>query len=270
MADDFTPAQLRRIQQMILSVTTDAQKGRYAGFGNPQNDTFAADDNVDATHPLNVRYIIPGNSQRLIAARLSFHLAAYRTYTSAANNPSVTTSGGSSHSHTVANHSHTTPDHNHKIATWQASMVGGGAQFTDEYQAKNGSSTPFSVGVWASSASQDWYADTASGNATSGSGGGQTSSADSTHTHTVTSNVTLTNGVVEAGTASGVSIAFDGTDKTSALGGPWSSDVVEMDVLKYIQQTPDKAYHTIALTPAGLGRIEAHLRLSYFADASIP
>lgn len=261
------PPQLERtLLQRMLAIGTDAQKGRIAGFGNPQNDTFYATDNVDATHALNIRYVIPSNSQRIISARLSFHLAAYRTYTSAANNPAVTTGGGSSHSHTVANHTHTTPDHDHLLFSFVNSTPLGATN--REYQATQAGGSTVQLDL-ACPSNVDLHVASQGGGATSGSGGGQTSSAETSHTHSVTSNVTLTNGVLEAGTAAGVAIAFDGSDKTTSLGGPWSTDVVELDVLSYVQQTVDKAYHTIALTPSGLGRIEGHLQLSYFADAGL-
>jgi hypothetical protein len=255
---------------LVAAIADALTRGQYPGLGAAQNDSTEHDDNVDATHPLNVKYLIPGNTQRIIAARLSFSLGAYRTYTSAANNPSVT-SGSSSASSSGSSSSSTSG------ASSIATTVSGG--HTHETIVAGGGGT--GNAVYQDSVTGDLFIIPAGGNPVSTNtespahthGMDHNHNIDHTHgiphTHSVTSNVTLTNGVIEDATATGVSVAFDGVDKTSALGGPFNADKVEMDVLPYIQQKADKTWHTIALTPSGNGRIYAKLRLSLFVNAGI-
>lgn len=97
----------------------------------------------------------------------------------------------------------------------------------------------------------------------SGHNHGSTGGRSAFHVHTIAGSSFL--GVTEGAIAAGVTIAIDGVDQTSALGGPWSADVIEVDVRPYLA-TSTGVYHTIALTPSGLGRIEAHLLLGAYVD----
>src|SRR5947208_11408884 len=77
----------------------------------PHNDSWIFEDNVDGTHPANLRYVIASTVRQIVSARLSIKMAPYRTY----NNFSATTTQGQSnnhnhgHSHSSANHAHTIP-----------------------------------------------------------------------------------------------------------------------------------------------------------------
>ena len=68
------------------------------------NDSWLFEDNVDATHPANLRYVIASTTQRVVSARLSIHLAPFRTY----NSLTVSATGPESaqHSHASAAHAH--------------------------------------------------------------------------------------------------------------------------------------------------------------------
>jgi hypothetical protein len=261
---------------LVAAIADALTRGQYPGFGAAQNDSTEHDDNVDATHPLNIKYLVPGNTQRIIAARLSFSLGAYRTYTSAANNPAVTSgassasssAAGTNHSHTVSSAT-TATDDNHYHAITAAGATAGGINL--QVHANDGFlyTSDGSTDTFYTNGSPDTHATHSHSISAQTTANEASHTHGITHTHSVTSNVTLTNGVIEDTTATGVTIAFDGVDKTSVLGGPFNADQVELDVLPYIQQRSDKKWHTIALTPSGNGRIYAKLRLSLFVNAGI-
>lgn len=246
----FTQQQLQEMQTLmqksVISVGDAMTRGQIPGFGSGMNDTYSPSDNVDATHPLNIRYIIAGNTQRLTSARLSFHLSAYRTYS---NFTAAGTGAETGHTHS---HSHS---HNHgsHIHADDLDYTHGHTENLAASYTQNATLGPTVLG-WVGSTLATTPSTDATANAAGSSG----------HTHTVSGSTF--SGVVEAATAAGLTISFDGVDKTAALGGPWSVDVVELDVRPYLATTVG-VYHTIALTPAGLGRIEAHLRLGAYVDA---
>lgn len=229
--------------------TTSMFQGRPADatLQVPHNDSWIFEDNVDATHAANMRYIISKNVTRVISARLSIFMAPYRTYNTSSGANTGIESGNHNHGH-----SHT-DSHTHNI-----SILGGGAPATLGTNGSGGASI---------------YDINAGGNFTTGNiVGGQsstTTSSDSTgqsadHTHPL--NITQTLGVTEGTTATGVTVAFDGVDRTAALGGPFNADVIELDVRRFIGVTQG-VKHTIAMTPSGNGRIEAHLRFGVYVAA---
>ena len=244
MAEDFTPAQLRRIQQMILSVTTDAQKGRYAGFGNPQVDTYNYPDNCTSSFPWTFDFVIPKNFQRWTSVHLSFKLRPFRRYVSAVNNNSVT-SGGTAHYHVFGTYA-----------------SAGAAAHTAAWDASANMTTTDGIGN--SSNTSNEITGTSPGSGTAAGPG-----VPAAHTHTVNTNVTLSTGIFEDTAPTSVSIKIDGTDYTSTLGGPWTTDQVELDITK-VMPTSLASFHNIQLTPDRNGRITGELRFSYFVDASIP
>src|ERR1035437_2239780 len=66
-----------------LAVTSALQgQPSNATLSIAHNDSWLFEDNVDATHPANLRYVIASTTQRIVSARLSIHLAPYRTYNS--------------------------------------------------------------------------------------------------------------------------------------------------------------------------------------------
>lgn len=227
--------QVRTLQDVAAAIQG---KPASALISIPHNDSWLISDNVDPTHPLNIRYVIASNVQRVVRARLSFFLAAYRTY----SNFSVTATGaGTAHAH---NHNHGSHAHSiHLVAGAGAGTVswgGAGAGFFD-----NTSPTGDSSNINGATPAAD-------------------ATAEASHTHTVSGSSFL--GVTEGAVATGVTISFEGVDQTVALNGPFSTAQVELDVLR-LMATTTATYHTIAMTPSGLGRIEAHLSLSYYAAA---
>lgn len=207
----------------------------------PHNDSWLFEDNVDATHPANLRYIIAANTQRIVSARLSIHLAPYRTY----NSLSLTATGTESTGHT-----HGSAAHNHNLVT-----ASGAFSDTIGYNGA-GNNTLLSA-----SAHTDT---TAIASATPGATGGESG----THTHTVSGSAVL--GVTEGAVATGVTLSFDGgPDVSPNFGGPFTVDQIELNVAPYLVSTIG-VWHTIAMQPNGLGRIEAHLRLGVFVSAAQP
>lgn len=203
----------------------------------PHNDSWLFEDNLDATHPGNLRYIISANVQRVVSARLSIHLAPYRTYNSLA----LTVTGNAS-----VTHNHASTGHFHS-GTFVANPS---TSFPVYQDAGTNLSAPGVTGTMS--------------NLTDSTTPGATGNASATHTHNVTGSSTL--GVTEGTTASGVTIAFDGADQTAALGGPFNADAIELNVLPYLA-TAKSVFHVIAMQPTSLGRIEAHLRLGVYVAA---
>lgn len=217
----------------------------------PHNDSWLFEDNVDATHPANLRYIIASTTQKIVSARLSIYLAPYRTYNNfSSGTTDVDATAESGHSHS---HAHTSAAHVHTLPIVLGAVGGGnaigwngaGANVLGQFATSTApvdSTTPGNTG----------------GDATGSSGHNHS------HTHSVTGSSFL--GVTEGTNATGVTISFDGVDQTVALGGPFVANQVELNVRPYLGTT-QKTWHTIAMTPSGLGRIEAHLRLGLYVSA---
>src|ERR1700740_133111 len=93
---------LRALETQVRQLQTIAAafQGQPAGaqISIPHNDSWLFSDNVDSTHSLNLRYVIASNVQQVVSARLSIHLAPYRTYNSLA----LTTTGNESATHVHA------------------------------------------------------------------------------------------------------------------------------------------------------------------------
>src|SRR5487761_130371 len=227
--------------------TTSMFQGRPADatLQVPHNDSWIFEDNVDATHAANMRYIISKNVTRVISARLSIFMAAYRTY----NNVSGVNSGIES-----ANHSHSSAAHAHNVL----SVAGGGPVGAANYEITDEGGLGFTFNVTAPLGFGGGHLPSS----TTTPGGTSGQSAD--HTHPL--NITAILGVTEGTTATGVTVAFDGVDATAALGGPFAAAVIELDVRRFIGVTQG-VKHTIAMQPSGNGRIEAHLRLGVYVAA---
>ncbi len=206
----------------------------------PHNDSWLFEDNLDATHPGNLRYVISGNVQRVVSARLSIHLAPYRTY----NTLSVSATGTES-----AGHTHASAAHHHTM------LQDNGTNFATPPNLewwRDGNGNLYGLGAGGF--------DAVTFNTTPANTGGESG----THTHNVSATGVL--GVTEGATATGVTIAFDGVDATAALGGPFSLDAVEINVLPFLPVSQG-VFHVIALQPSAVGRIEAHLRLGVYVAA---
>ena len=213
-----------------LAVTSALQgQPSNATLSIAHNDSWLFEDNVDATHPANLRYVIASTTQRIVSARLSIHLAPYRTY----NSLTLTSTGTENRGHNYG--------HGHTISS-------------------NGNPQTATLGLDAGSA---WTIG-GGGVGTTPPTNSDSTGESQTHSHTVSGSATL--GVTEGATATNVTIAFDGVDATAALGGPFAVDQIELDVTPYLITTKD-AWHVIAMEPSGLGRIEAHLRLGMYVSA---
>lgn len=223
-----------QVRKLLATVAAFQGQPADATLSVPHNDSWIFEDNVDATHAANLRYIISKNITRVVSARLSIFMAAYRTYN---NFSATTTSGETGHTH----------NHSHDMFAWNSNGAAPGASsdWTD------GLSQHIS---FASTANPPTLLETA-----------LKSTASSGHTHPVA--VTSFLGVTEGTTAAGVTVAFDGVDATAALGGPFNADVIELDVRRFIGTTQG-VKHTIAMQPSGNGRIEAHLRLGVYVSAA--
>jgi hypothetical protein len=239
-------------QVRIALATTSALQGQPADatLSIPHNDSFPFEDNVDATHPANLRYIISKNVTRVVSARLSIFMAPYRTY----NSFTVATTGGASvrHSHgSESGHSHS---HAHSLS------IAALGSSPSVHVGFNGSVPPLQhdgTGTITDSSSVN-------GNA-AGSSNHLHGSDSPDHSHSITGSSLL--GVTEGTVATGVTVSFDGVDATVALGGPFNADVLELDVRRFIQ-TAIGVKHTIAMSPSGNGRIEAFLRLGVYVSAA--
>src|SRR5258708_11354695 len=100
------------LRSFLIATTSSESIGRYPGNGSAQDDQYVYPDNADATFPYNFDYVIPSNFQRLVAARLSFKIRAFRSY----NTFSATTTGaGTAHLHSTGGESGHSHSHSH---TW--------------------------------------------------------------------------------------------------------------------------------------------------------
>lgn len=262
------------LRQLALpKVVSTIQRGGVAGYGVGHNDTVSLADNVDATHSLNLDWVAPNNLQTLTSMRLSFRLRAYRTYStlsglsvgnqSVLHNHSITAdaSGSSGHSHS----------HAHNLSL--SAAVGG---FSVAYATPSG---PMQIG--AGGPATDTSTVVADGTGESGHSHshnhtGSSSTESANHTHTVSGASSL--GIVEGAVATGVTVLFDGTDITAALGGGtgFTSDQTELNLIPALTALSPPvlpftqgSLHAIALSSTGLGRIQSFLRLGYLADTRV-
>jgi hypothetical protein len=228
-------------RNFLIQTASSETIGRYPGNGSAQDDQYVYPDDADATFPYNFDYIMPSNFQRLISAKLSFKIRAYRTY----NNFSVgggNTGPGSPHHHFIGSHGH----------TWH--IAGGGAVAT------LGTNVGGSV------------LDTANGpfdipttNANLANTGDENG-----HVHFMNLAGSSTLGITEdvAPANPGLTVKVDGADVTSKIGGPFDVDQVEIDVTQVVA-TSVKLWHTLSLQPNQRVRITGILRLSYYVDARL-
>jgi hypothetical protein len=175
--------------------------------------------------------VLIGSGSKITTAKLSFKFRPYRSTSSfAGGSTGGNAAGESGHSHS----------HAHSM-----SIGAGGAGGTLNMVAPNG---PLQL-----SAGGPLTDTTTINNDATGSSGHSHS-----HSHTVGGSSL---GVSEGSATTIAALAVDGVDKTTLLGGPWASDVVDLD-LAAVMPMGDGAWHTITLTPAGQGRIVALLRLA--------
>ena len=222
--------------------------GRFPGQGSAQVDTYPFPDAADATFPYNFKYLLPGNYQRLVAAKLSFTLQPYRTYSTI----TLASTGGQSVNH---HHPHTHGSHGHQMFAWSSN--GGSLAISDW---TDGSSTH--IGFATTGHPPDTLT---SFGATPTS---DNTAADVDHTHTVSGTTTL--GIAEDAAPSnpGITVTIDGVDVTAQIGGPFNSDMIEVDITQVLKTTP-KIWHTLALQPNQRVRIYGLLSLRYYVDSRL-
>lgn len=228
------PAIQNYLRSFLLSVASSESIGRYPGNGSAQDDQYVYPDDADANFAYNFDYVIPSNFQRLVSAKLSFKIRAFRSY----NQFSATATGaetGHSHGHGHSLHVATT------VGAANASFVGAGSGL-----GSSSGGTPFDTSTVANTDS-------------TGSSG---------HTHPVSTSSVL--GIFEdvAPNNPGITVKVDGTDVTAKLGGPFQTDQVEIDVTQVLKTTV-KLWHTLSLQPNQRVRITGILRISYYIDSRL-
>jgi hypothetical protein len=178
-------------------------------------------DDVDVAHPMYIDYFST-NGITPNPAWLSFKLRKYRTTTS------TTSNAGSAHHHT---HGHSLPVAGNAINVNSFLGFDGGGNFAES-------------DVTGATVHGAYNTAPTNNDATDESG----------HTHTSSL------GVVEDTTTTITNLLVDGVDKTSVLGGPWTTDQVQIN-LAGVLPTGDGHYHTIQLTPSSRGRIISILQV---------
>jgi len=205
---------------------------------------------VDATYKARCRFQIPSNVLLVTKALLSFSTGPFRS----AIQVTISNEGA---------HTHPTPNHGHEIAHFVSITAGAtphpaSPTFVLDMRDSGGGAQQFGVdnGTGPAPTSDIWtYVD----------GGGSTSAAGSAHTHTLSS----PSGLYEAGDAQGCHVWIDGTDRTTALGGPFGSgspaDIDDLDVTAWLL-TP--GFHEIQLSSTALGGIMAQVTVFAVLGAS--
>jgi len=193
---------------------------------------------VDATHKCILRYEYTTDVQSFSKVFLSFSLKAFRATQQTASG------AGSTHNHTIST------AHQHRVALWDGSVTQDETSFKNFsiYLDTHGYASQFFPDLGALNG-LDWLTDSSGGVA-------GTSGNEGAHTHTLNA----PSGLYDTGMAQGVHVYVDGTDRTTALGGPWGSgsaiDVSDLDISAYINTT---GWHEILLSSTTLGVIIAQV-----------
>lgn len=249
------------LKNFVINQGSASSIGRIPGFESAQNDQYVYPDDADATFAYNFDYVIPSNFQRLVSAKLSFKIRAFRSY----NNFSATSTGNDTPTHWhVHNHGAHSHSHQHTMFTDTASALALGA--TGElYNTVGGSTNP-----------QVQFANANTGtlltdvNAVATTPATDTTAVNQNHTHPVS--ITSTLGIFEdvAPANPGITVKVDGTDVTAQLkpAGPYQVDQVEIELAQVLKTAP-KVWHTLSLQPNQRVRITGILRIVYFVDGRL-
>ena len=189
-------------------------------------------DDGDASHPIYIDYLIPASAAQVTKATLSWKLRAFRSTVNL--NPSTVgtdTTGESGHSHS----------HGHTLA-FQGSTSG------------NAVSLPAVAGQLFASGGGNDAGGTVQANAAGSSG--------HSHSHSHSLSGSASQAVTDGPKTTIAALLIDAVDYTATLGGPWTSDVIELD-LTSVFKTSTLSWHTIQLSLAGLGRVTSLLRFYY-------
>lgn len=239
-------------QELVQRVAAYITQGGGTGVGlyPAQNDTFAFPDDCDATHPWNCDFPLPSNFQTMLSARLTWKLRAYRTYSTLTlantGNASVDHTHGMGHTHS---HSH----------TWH--ITGASGLGTADMLALP---SPFTAVESNNSVNQDIGTTTDATASSAANTGGQSQ----THVHSVSGTTTL--GIQEdtPPVAPAITVTIDGTDQTAALGGPFNTDEIELDIRRFVGKAAG-ALHLVSLQPNQRCRVHGILKLAYTVSPSL-
>lgn len=235
----------RKISSEIQALKRQVQvDGSYMqGQTVPLN--FSNMDNVESGYPLKLNIHVPAKTKAINAFFLSFDIEKYRAFVS-------TTSDESDHTHgfSISHHTHSVsiPAHAHSLGLWK--QFDTNPIYPVGVQSVGGNNllvVADDPGVTAAATSEDGGA--VSVTSSSGGATSSTSAAGSKHTHTPRYGI-----MEDADNNPSISIKIDGTDHTSALGGPWTCDQLELDITEYIQTT---GKHTIELLSTARARLQA-------------
>jgi hypothetical protein len=186
-------------------------------------------DDVDASHPINIDYIVPAAATGIIKVTLSWKLRPFRSTVNV--NPGTIGTDATSES----GHSHS---HSHSI--------------------------PIDAGPFSNAAGWDGGNFKAGGGGTAPTNGNAVGSSGHSHSHTHSLSGGGNQSVSEAATVGTITnLAIDGVDRTADVGGPWpNGDVIELDITSIFARSLS-AWHGIALTPSALTRVVSLLRIYY-------
>lgn len=247
-----------------------------------QTDTLQEADNVDATHPLKLKFYIDDAVIRVERIKLAFSLEPFRAYSTGAASGGGATSGSSS-TNTTESGGDTGFDVDTSSPYWLTNYISGViSSESHSHTATTGTSGTHNHTFW----DTDTWAD---GSVKSAS---DTTDSDGSHSHSVTVNSdshthsikdhrhlialpahshgmnhthTLPNhthdivyGIYEGTSARGVSIKVDGVLRDTT---GYTTDQSNIDLTQWI--TTD-GWHTIELTSTQLGRINASLYIKSF------
>jgi hypothetical protein len=243
---------------------------------------------VDATYRARCRFQVPSNVILVTKALLSFSTGPFRSGIQTASGGTTSGDEGAhthdvglpSHSHGTPNHSHGTPDHRHVLFTFNGAGAGVGNQDTYDYwDGSNGWPivltvlTQGTVGPNVETRNAGGGGTTpAGGGGTSGGGGGTVvaSAAGSAHHHTIPpESLNPPSALFEAGMAQGCHVWIDGTDRTTALSGPFGggspTDIDDLDITAWLLTS---GFHEIQLSSTALGGIMAQVTVFAVLGAS--
>jgi len=234
-------------------------------------------DNVDDSHGLELNLYLPSTTLSIVTARLRLKLKAFRAYeegaasgggattpsgggsTSGASSTSTTASGGgatsgaSSTSTTASGGGGTSGSSSttttfaggaHRHIMFDPTGYSAGTLPKREFYAKKYDQSNTRVNIESESSATIYT-----------HGQDQDHTHGMEHTHTVPNHThDLEFGIYEDTTATGVTVTINGTSRTVALGGPFSTDQNDLDISAYLVAGQ---WNTIVLGSTRLGRIDA-------------
>lgn len=191
-------------------------------------------DNVDINNPLVLNVYLPQEVFSIHKAILRFRLQAFRAYeTGASSGGGSTTSSGGSTTKTTDSQSLTNTSSGINVDWVTATTTSGGTDnHTHNFQRVNAHNHDMAHSHSVSIPSHTHYV--------------------SSHTHSIIY------GIYQGETASSVTIKVNGIDRTSELGGTFSTDQSSLNLSSYMVIGQ---WNTIELGSATLGRIDANVFL---------